>query len=180
MRSGTCATSSSSTSRRSQTCPGGAPSSTARWAGFPAWPGEVRAMRASKRIALLFGLAGLWGCGGSRSEPVVVRSEGIEIAVAVAPAAARVGPNAVWIDLRDASGNPVPGADVSVSVSMHAMGAMPAMGGTARVTAVGGGRYRADFALGMGGTWTVAIAVQGPGAPGARAEGSLTVGTPGV
>jgi Cu(I)/Ag(I) efflux system membrane fusion protein len=60
------------------------------------------------------------------------------------------------------------------------MGAMPAMGGPAHVTEVGTGHYRADFSLGMGGTWHVAIAVQMPGAPVARMDGSLTVGTPGV
>ncbi len=101
-------------------------------------------------------LAG-WACGGSRSQPVTVHSEGLEMAVSVDPAEPRVGSNAMWIELRDGSGAPVTGADVDVEVKMHAMGAMPAMGGPAGITEVAEGRYRADFELDMGGTWNVEI-----------------------
>src|SRR5690606_897008 len=69
---------------------------------------------------------------------------------------------------------------VSVSVRMHAMGAMPAMGGPAAVEPAGAGRWRARFGLEMGGTWVVAIEAHRPGAEPLRAEGSLTVGTPGL
>ena len=121
-----------------------------------------------------------WACGASRSEPVTVHSEGLEMAVSVDPAEPRVGSNALWIELRDGSGAPVTGADVDVKVKMHAMGAMPAMGGPAAVTEVGEGRYRADFELDMGSTWNVAIAAKPSDGSIARAEGSLTVGTPGL
>ncbi len=125
-------------------------------------------------------LATLWACGGSRSKPVVVRSDGVELAVSVEPADLRVGKNAIWLELRDRGGAPVTAANVEVKVQMHAMGAMPAMGGPAALTEVGDGRYRADFELDMGGTWVVEIAVKPPDGPMVRAEGSLTVGTPGV
>ncbi len=122
---------------------------------------------------------GLLACG-SRSEPVTVRAQGLEIEVAVEPAELRVGQNTLWVELRDASGKPVAGADVDVEVVMHAMGAMPAMGGPAHVTEEGEGRYRAEFALDMAGSWNVAIAAQPAGGPVARAQGSLAVGTSGV
>lgn len=128
-------------------------------------------------VALLVLLS---GCGGSRSEPVSVTSEGVSMRVAVEPADLRVGENVLWLELRDAAGTPLTGADVDVKVHMHAMGAMPAMGGPAAVSEVGGGRYRADFVLEMGSTWRVEIAARPPGGKAARAEGSLTVGTPGV
>jgi membrane fusion protein, copper/silver efflux system len=137
-------------------------------------------MRTAAAIAAVVGSLGVWGCGGSRSDPVKVQSQGVELAVAVEPAELRVGENAIWLELRDASGQPLPGADVDVEVAMHAMGAMPGMGGPAHVTEIGDGRYRADFSLEMGGTWSVRIAAQPTGMPMARAEGSLTVGTPGV
>jgi Cu(I)/Ag(I) efflux system membrane fusion protein len=63
---------------------------------------------------------------------------------------------------------------------MHAMGAMPAMGGPARVTGTGGGAYRAAFELQMGGSWLVEIDAVAPGAPPLRAEGALTVGSEGL
>lgn len=137
-------------------------------------------MREWKKLSTALLLPLLWACGGSLSEPVVVHSEGLELAVAADPAALRVGQNAFWLELRDASGSPVTGAQVDVKVHMHAMGAMPPMGGPAAVTELGEGRYRADFQLPMGSTWNVEIAASPRGGPVARAEGSLTVGTPGV
>ncbi|NNL66137.1 MAG: FixH family protein [Myxococcales bacterium] len=119
-------------------------------------------------------------CGGSRSDPVTVRADGVELAVSVEPPELRVGKNVMWIELRDAEGNPIDGAEVDAKVHMHAMGAMPAMGGPAAVEEAGEGRYRAEFELEMGSTWNIEIAAKAPGMPMARAEGSLTVGTPGV
>jgi Cu(I)/Ag(I) efflux system membrane fusion protein len=84
------------------------------------------------------------------------------------------------IELRDEQGRPVEDAEVAVRVHMHAMGAMPPMGGPARVTALGGGAYEADFALDMGGTWLVEIEARRPPGEPLSAEGSLTVGTPGL
>jgi len=120
------------------------------------------------------------GCGGSRSDPVTVHSDGVDLSVSVEPADLRVGKNALWIELRDAEGKSISGAAVDAKVHMHAMGAMPAMGGPAAVEEIGEGRYRADFELEMGSTWNVEIVAKAPGLPMARAEGSLTVGIPGV
>jgi Cu(I)/Ag(I) efflux system membrane fusion protein len=63
---------------------------------------------------------------------------------------------------------------------MHAMGAMPAMGGPAQISELGGGRYRAHFELDMGGSWQVELRAKPKGGPMAEAEGSLTVGTKGL
>jgi Cu(I)/Ag(I) efflux system membrane fusion protein len=63
---------------------------------------------------------------------------------------------------------------------MHAMGAMPAMGGAAAVREQGDGRYRADFDLAMGGSWLVEIVAKHGVHPLLRAEGSLSTGTEGL
>jgi len=120
------------------------------------------------------------GCGNSMSEPTRIESQGVKMTVRVAPAALRVGENELLLELRDAQGNPVVGADVAIRVHMHAMGAMPAMGGPASVSDEGDGRYHASFELAMGSTWNVEIAATLDGGRVAQAEGSLTVGTPGV
>jgi Cu(I)/Ag(I) efflux system membrane fusion protein len=109
-----------------------------------------------------------------------VRAAGIEIRTTLVPPIPRVGENELRIELRDADGQPVEGAALDARVQMQAMGAMPAMGGPARVSEQEGGRYRADFELAMGGTWQVELRVKRPSGPEAVAEGSLTVGASGL
>jgi membrane fusion protein, copper/silver efflux system len=117
---------------------------------------------------------------GPAAEPSVVRTRGVEIRASVEPVAARVGENRLAIELHDMEGHPIEGADLDVKVQMNAMGAMPAMGGPAAVEELGGGRYRADFAIAMGGTWQVKLRAKPADGTAAEAEGSLTVGTPGL
>jgi len=131
-----------------------------------------------KSICWLLALA---ACGGgSGDEAEVVRSRGLEIRTELSPGTSRVGENQLEIELRDAEGRPVEGADLDVKVHMHAMGAMPAMGGPAHVSELGDGRYQAHFELDMGGSWQVELRARPKGGPMAEAEGSLTVGTPGL
>ncbi len=120
------------------------------------------------------------GGGGGDEEAAVVRSRGLEIRTELDPGTSRVGENRLEIELRDAEGRPVEGADLDVKVHMHAMGAMPAMGGPAHVSELGDGRYSAHFELDMGGSWQVELRAQPKGGPMAEAEGSLTVGTKGL
>jgi Cu(I)/Ag(I) efflux system membrane fusion protein len=130
-------------------------------------------------LAAVAGLALALACG-SRSEPAVVRAAGIEIRAAAEPESPRVGENRLLIELRAADGSPIEGADLETAVRMPAMGAMPGMGGPARVSELGGGRYRAEYKLDMGGSWMVELVATPASGPAARAEGSLTVGTPGL
>jgi Cu(I)/Ag(I) efflux system membrane fusion protein len=132
----------------------------------------------ARRLLLAIALA-LSACS-SRSEPVLVRAAGIELRVATQPVRPRVGENELWIEVRDAQGQPVEGARIEAAVRMQAMGAMPAMGGPAGVREVGAGRYRAAYQLEMGGSWMVEVSAQPGAGPMASAEGSLSVGTPGL
>lgn len=138
-------------------------------------------MGTTRRWISFFALALIaFGCGDSRSQPIELAFEGFHLAVSLAPETARVGENTLWLELRGHDGEPLDGALVEAAVRMHAMGAMAAMGGPAPVVALGEGRYRADFELAMGSTWQVEVTVGiGDGTP-MRAEGSLTVGRPGL
>jgi Cu(I)/Ag(I) efflux system membrane fusion protein len=122
----------------------------------------------------------LAGCPGTGSKPTKVELDGLELAASLSPAEGRVGANHITVELRNAAGEPVEDADVRVKVHMHAMGSMPAMGGPAGVKEMGGGEYRADFELDMGGSWIVEIDAKPPGGEPMRAEGSLTVGSEGL
>ncbi len=137
-------------------------------------------MRVRNLAQRVLPIALLLACGGSRSQPVTVEVGELEISVRAEPADLRVGENTLWLELRDAGGAPITDAELGVRVHMHAMGAMPAMGGPAAISELGGGRYRADFALDMGSTWLVEIEAAPRDGEAARAEGSLTVGTPGL
>jgi Cu(I)/Ag(I) efflux system membrane fusion protein len=141
---------------------------------------HCRRARAGLRLAALYlGALAAAACA-DRSEPTLVRAAGVELRVSTQPASPRVGANQLWIEMRDAQGQPVEGARVDAKVHMHSMGAMPGMGGTLAVVEVGEGRYRAEYPLDMGGTWLVELAAQAPGAAEVAAQGSLKVGAPGV
>jgi Cu(I)/Ag(I) efflux system membrane fusion protein len=114
------------------------------------------------------------------STPVRVRAGDVEIAASVSPPESRVGKNELVVELRDAKGKPIADADVEVAVKMPSMGAMSGMGGPASVESIGGGKYRAEFQLDMGGTWQVEVHAKPKSGAMASAEGSLTIGTPGL
>lgn len=127
--------------------------------------------------ALLTALA----CGGAgRSEPAVVQGDGLEMRVSLEPATSRVGENRLRVALRDAAGDSVKNAEVRARVHMHAMGAMPAMGGPVRMEEAAPGVYAGDFELEMGSTWQVEVRAEAPDGRAVAAEGSLTVGSPGL
>ncbi len=132
------------------------------------------------RSVLPAALLVLAACGGGGSEPARVESAGLVLEARTVPENPRVGRNEIEVTLRDAAGAPIDDADVSVRVHMHAMGAMPAMGGPASVEKSGDGRWRAAFELSMGGSWIVEVQADRPEGGGLEAEGSLTVGTPGL
>lgn len=142
-------------------------------------------MRTSHRIIAGIALVALGvqiplGCGNRRSEPVQARSLGALITASLEPAEPRVGQNTLWLDVRDASGEPVSAERIDARIHMHAMGTMPAMGGPAEIAAARDGSLRAEFQLAMGGTWLVEVEASLPDGNVARADGSLTVGVPGL
>jgi Cu(I)/Ag(I) efflux system membrane fusion protein len=132
------------------------------------------------RIALALLGAALAACGGGEERAPAVRAEGLEIFASLEPETPRVGDNRLALELRDEHGAAVTGAALDVAVRMPAMGAMPEMGGPTHVAELGDGRYEAHFPLDMAGQWQVEIEAQAGGGPRARAEGSLTVGAPGL
>jgi membrane fusion protein, copper/silver efflux system len=128
-------------------------------------------------IALLAALA--TACGDP-AEPARVSAPGLALAARLSPAVPRIGANALALELDDGAGVAVEGAHVALTVTMPAMGAMPAMGGAVPVRERGAGRYEAEFDLSMAGSWRVTIAAHAPGGATLEAEGGLAVGTPGL
>jgi Cu(I)/Ag(I) efflux system membrane fusion protein len=116
--------------------------------------------------------------GASSSQVVSVQAGALTLGAALEPDPPRQD-GAVHLTITDEHGVPVDGAQVAIDYDMPAMGSMAEMRGALRVTPEGGGRYRGDFALPMGGTWTLQARVQ-QGAHTAAADFRFTVGQPGV
>ena len=130
-------------------------------------------MRRSKAVVAGVALAcaaaaGAWGAVA----PATVETNGVAISLTTAPSPpARQEATTFEITVRDAAGNPVTGARVSLEFSMHH--GMPE--NRPRVVERGGGRYVAASALGMGGEWLAAVEVVLTDGRRARAEFPLRV-----
>jgi Cu(I)/Ag(I) efflux system membrane fusion protein len=77
----------------------------------------------------------------------------------------RAGDNVLNVELQDAQGKPVDGAELGFVYDMAAMGAMPEMKGGGDVKAMNGGKYRITYPLSMLGDWTLTLGVDAPGHP---------------
>jgi RND family efflux transporter MFP subunit len=91
--------------------------------------------------------------------------EQLEIMFRSQPDPPRTGGNAFEVDVRDASGQPVTDAQVSVVFFMAAMPTMnmPAMQTETTLDHVGGGIYRGTGQVMMGGRWDVTVTVSRDG-----------------
>jgi membrane fusion protein, copper/silver efflux system len=139
------------------------------------------AAAAAAVLILGFGAAYLTGAlegwlPGEGAEAVVVEDGGLRMEVRADPAVPRAGSNRFRIRLTQQDGKPVDDAEIAIRYFMPAMGAMPAMGGSAAVERVGAGRYRADYDLSMGGSWQLTFRAARPTGEVLEAEGSLSVG----
>jgi RND family efflux transporter MFP subunit len=117
---------------------------------------------------------------GTRRAPMTVTQAGtLQLALQVQPDPPQQHGNVVHLQVQDATGAPVDAEEVSIVYSMPAMGSMPEMRGTAEVSKEASGRYRADFDLPMGGTWTLETTATTPQGT-QTARHTFTVGSPGL
>ena len=101
------------------------------------------------------------------------------IATSIDPDPPREKGNRARVELRDQTGKPIDGADVTVTYDMAAMGSMPEMKSDIHAKPVGSGAYEATFDLPMSGSWTLIVAAK-QGATAATARYTLTVGAKGL
>lgn len=140
----------------------------------------ARAARARTAIGLGLLLASLLvSCRRDGAEPVETRAGNLTLKAALRPETPRLQDNTLELEVLDANGQPVAGADLEVTASMPAMGAMPAMRTQAAITALAEGKYRAEFDLASNGTWALAVRIKGPTGE-SEARYSLSVGSKGL
>jgi membrane fusion protein, copper/silver efflux system len=127
--------------------------------------------------ALALFAAGALGCSETAPAPEATGAAGaLRFRVSAPKGPPRAGSNELRIQVEDQAGKPVNDADVSVRWSMAAMGAMPAMQGSAPAESAGDGLYRADVDLEMNGTWQVEIEARRPSGEAATLAGTLATG----
>jgi Cu(I)/Ag(I) efflux system membrane fusion protein len=88
----------------------------------------------------------------------------------------RAGDNTLHVELADAGGKPVDGAQLGFVYDMPAMGSMPEMKGGGDVKAAGKGRYEIAYSLSMLGAWILTLRIDAPGHP--HADLRLTISPP--
>jgi RND family efflux transporter MFP subunit len=117
--------------------------------------------------------------GGNGGKSVATQAGPYALKAALDPDPARQQGNALVLDVKDGSGKPVDDAKVAVFFDMPAMGAMAEMKGGAKVSHESGGRYRAEFDLPMGGTWTLKTSIHATQGDAAQ-DFTFTVGSAGL
>src|SRR5438552_2767678 len=89
----------------------------------------------------------LWPCACARPVSQTAKTGQLEVRLAVDPDPPTTGRNQLLIDVKDAAGRAVDGAQVKFEYRMPGMGAMPEMKGGGDVQSEGGGRYRVTYSL---------------------------------
>jgi YtkA-like protein/uncharacterized protein DUF5666 len=100
----------------------------------------------------------------------------LDIAFTSSPKPTKTGDNTFEVIVKDASGQPLTGADVSVLLFMPAMPAMkmPEMRNEVKLKHTGAGKYAGSGPVMMAGMWTVTVSVKENGAEVAQKKFTLT------
>jgi Cu(I)/Ag(I) efflux system membrane fusion protein len=83
--------------------------------------------------------------------------------LALVPDPPTTGENRLLVTVRDATGNPLDGAQLAFEYDMPAMGSMPQMKGGGTTEALGKGRYSIRYPLQMPGDWMLTLGIEAPG-----------------
>jgi Cu(I)/Ag(I) efflux system membrane fusion protein len=118
-------------------------------------------------------------CSGSPGEPVEAQAGPYALTAHLNPDPPKESGGTLHLQVRNAQGDPVTDADVTVGYFMPAMGAMAEMRGNLDVEASGDGMYVAALGLPMDGNWRIDVAVAGTAGRGTAAYG-LRVGSKGL
>src|SRR5690349_17657075 len=117
-----------------------------------------------KSIASLV-LVLLAGCAHKKDDADALHAGDMLVHLSLDPDPPRAGENVLQVELRDAQGKPVEGAQLGFIYDMPAMGSMPEMKGGGDVKSMGGGKYRIAYPLAMLGDWTLTLGIEAPGHP---------------
>ena len=107
----------------------------------------------------------LAACGKKKAPEDSLHAGDMSLRLSLDPDPPRAGDNLLNVDLQDAQGKPVDGAQLGFVYDMAAMGSMPEMKGGGDVKAMSGGKYQITYPLSMLGDWTLTLGIDAPGHP---------------
>lgn len=107
-------------------------------------------------------------------------TDDVTVGVAMVPATPKVGENRLIVELKNAEGEPITGAEFKAYAEMPAMGSMPAMRAPADLEETAPGHYEALVDLSMRGAWPLTLAFQTPDGHDARLQFDLATDRPGL
>lgn len=102
----------------------------------------------------------------SASVPTAAAAPSLQVEI-VEPRTAKVGRNSVRLVAKDAQGNPIPAAEVDISIFMPQMGAMAPMRSSAQLKPMGQGQYAGEIDIPMAWTWETTVTAK---------KGGVTIG----
>jgi Cu(I)/Ag(I) efflux system membrane fusion protein len=104
-------------------------------------------------------------CARKKDDSDALHAGDMLVRLSLDPDPPRAGDNVLNVELQDAQGKPVEGAQLGFVYDMAAMGSMPEMKGGGDVKAMSGGKYQITYPLPMLGDWTLTLAIAAPGHP---------------
>src|SRR5258708_23697139 len=118
----------------------------------------------------------LAACAKKKAAEGALRAGDMLVRLSLEPDPPRAGDNVLLVELMDAQGKPIDGAQLGFVYDMPAMGSMPEMKGGGDVKAMSGGKYQITYPLSMLGDWTLTLGIEARGHP--PAELPLRVSPP--
>ncbi|MCW8195707.1 efflux RND transporter periplasmic adaptor subunit [Proteobacteria bacterium 005FR1] len=141
---------------------------------------------ASIGLVLLLAAAGILLLPDDEAAPppdaglALYEASGITVGIATVPDTPRVGENRLVVELKNAAGEPVSGADFEAFAEMPAMGSMPAMRAPADLEETAPGHYEAVVNLSMRGEWPLTVAFATPDGAEGRLQFDFATDRPGL
>jgi Cu(I)/Ag(I) efflux system membrane fusion protein len=102
-------------------------------------------------------------CAKKKDDSDALHAGDMLVRLSLDPDPPRAGDNVLNIELQDAQGQPIDGAQPGFAYHMAAMGSMPEMKGGGDVKAMAGGKYQITYPLAMLGDWTLTLEIGAPG-----------------
>lgn len=118
-------------------------------------------------------LANMGMPSSAAAAPASIPAQALQIEI-LEPKTGKTGPNRIRLMAKDAQGNPIPDAEIDVSLFMPQMGSMAPMRSAAKLMPIGNGQYAGEVDIPMAWTWETTVTAKKNGKMIGSARTSIT------